>query len=101
MTSGIPQHQPYEHTLFMVSGSLLRHMYRLGLTYIIIYHFELTVKNSRQMSSTQFWLSTIVEGDREAGTRENRDGRWAGSGRRRSGMRESCEGGRRENNERH
>ena len=36
-----------------------------------------------------------MEGDRGAGTPENRDGRWAGSGRRRSGMRESCEGGRR------
>ena len=43
----------------------------------------------------------VVEGDRGAGTRENRGGRWAGSGRRRSGMRESCEGGRREKNERH
>ena len=36
-----------------------------------------------------------VEGDKGAGTRENRGGRWAGSERRRSGMRESCEGGRR------
>ena len=35
----------------------------------------------------------IVEGDRRAGTRENKGGRWAGSGRRRNGMRESCEGG--------
>ena len=41
----------------------------------------------------------IVEKDRGAGTQENRGGRWAGSGRRRSGMRESCEGGRREKNE--
>ena len=42
-----------------------------------------------------------VEGDREAGTPENRGGRWAGSGRRLSGMRESCEGGSREKNERY
>ena len=42
-----------------------------------------------------------VEGDRVAGTRENRGGRWARSGRGRSGMWESCEGGRREKNERH
>ena len=42
-----------------------------------------------------------MEGDRGAGTRENRGGRWAGSGRRRSGMRESCEGARREKNERY
>ena len=34
-----------------------------------------------------------MEGDRGAGTRGNRGGRWAGSGRRRSGMRESCEAG--------
>ena len=34
-----------------------------------------------------------VEGDRGAGTRENKGGRWAGSGRRRIGMREPCEGG--------
>ena len=40
----------------------------------------------------------LVEGDRRAGTRENRGGRWAGSGRRRSGSRE---GGRREKNERY
>ena len=37
----------------------------------------------------------LVEGDRGAKTRENKCGRWAGSGRRWSGMRESCEGGRR------
>ena len=36
-----------------------------------------------------------VEGDRVAETRENRGGRWARSGRGRSGMRKSCEGGRR------
>ena len=41
-------------------------------------------------------MDKSVEGDRGAGTRENRGGRWAGSGRRRSGMQESCEGGRRE-----
>ena len=35
-----------------------------------------------------------------AGTRENKDGRWAGSGRRRIGMREPCEA-RREKNEGH
>ena len=39
--------------------------------------------------------NTGVEGDRVVGTRENRGGRWAGSGRRRSGMPESYEGGRR------
>ena len=37
----------------------------------------------------------MVDGDRVAGFRENRGGRWAGSGRGPSGMRESCEGGRR------
>ena len=42
-----------------------------------------------------------VEGDRGARTRENRGRRWTGSGRRRSGMQESCEGGRQEMNERH
>ena len=45
--------------------------------------------------------SYLVEGDRGAGTRENRGGRWSESGRRRSGMRESCEGGRREKNQRY
>ena len=45
--------------------------------------------------------TSIVEEDRGTGTQENRGGRWAGSGRRRSRMRESCEGGRREKNERH
>ena len=48
------------------------------------------------------WMAPrLVEGDRGAGTRENRVGRWTGSGRRRSGMRESREDGRREKNERH
>ena len=42
-----------------------------------------------------------MDGDRGAGTRENKRWRWAGSGRRRSGMRESFEGGRREKNEGH
>ena len=32
---------------------------------------------------------------------ENKSGMWAGSGRKRSGMRESCEGGRREKNKGH
>ena len=54
MTHSIPQYEPYEHALFMVSGSMLRHMYRLGLTIFIMYQFKLTVKNSRRMSSTQF-----------------------------------------------
>ena len=40
-------------------------------------------------------------GGQRAGTRENEGGRWAGSGRRRGGRRESCEGGRREKNEGH
>ena len=35
-----------------------------------------------------------VQGDREAGTRENKDGTRAGGGRRQTGMRESCESGR-------
>ena len=43
----------------------------------------------------------LVEGDRGAGAPESRGGRWAGSERRRSGMRKSCESGRREKNERH
>ena len=38
---------------------------------------------------------TAVEGDRGAGTRENKGGKWAGSGRRPIGMREPCERGRR------
>ena len=42
----------------------------------------------------------LVEGDRGAGTRENKDGRWTGSGRGRIGMQEPCEGRRREKNER-
>ena len=33
----------------------------------------------------------IVEGDREAGTRENRGGRWAGGGREVGGKREEME----------
>ena len=39
----------------------------------------------------------LVEGGRGAGTRENRGGRWTGSGRRRSGMRDHVRtgGGRR------
>lgn len=42
-----------------------------------------------------------MEGDRGAGTRENKGGRWAGSRRRRGRMWELCEGGRREKNEGH
>ena len=48
---------------------------------------------------TIYLFSFVVEGDRGAGTRENKGGRWAGSGRRWSGMRESCKGGRQEKNE--
>ena len=40
-------------------------------------------------------------GGQGAGTRENKGGRWAGSGRRRNGVRELCEGGRKEKNEGH
>ena len=38
---------------------------------------------------------SLVEGDRGTGTRENKGGRWPGSGRRQSGMREPCKGVRR------
>ena len=63
-------------------------------------HVELNyLFNSLIIAIINYGLS--VEGDRGEGTRKNRGGRWAGSGRRRSGMRESYEGGRREKNERH
>ena len=42
-----------------------------------------------------------MEGDRGAGTRVNKGETWVENGRRRSGMRESCEGGRRKKNEGH
>ena len=42
------------------------------------------------------YQGSVVRGEGQgAGTRENRGGRLAGSERRRNGMRESCEGGRR------
>ena len=59
---------------------------------------------SRMLPLRACWKSSVVfmidilarvEGDRGAGIRENTGGRWTGSGRRQSGMRESCEGGRR------
>ena len=63
-----------------------------------VYHIGILAHNVCMLVITD---KIPVEGHRGAGTRENRGGRWAGSGRRWSGMRESCEGGRREKNERH
>ena len=57
--------------------------------------FSLSFSECVILGSKRVLFDYFVEGDRGAGTRENRGGRWAGSGRRRSGMRESCEGGRR------
>ena len=43
----------------------------------------------------------IGGGGQGPGTQESKDGRWVGSRRRWSGMRESCEGRRQEKNEGH
>ena len=67
----------------------------------LILFFQPRTTNQGLVAQPGIDAGHLVEGDRGAGTMENRGGRWAGSGRRRSGMRESCEGGRREKNERH
>ena len=77
---------------------------------MVVFHIKsnFSIKSNEKtlinyISYTYLIDTYIVEEDRGTGTRENKGGRWreSGSGRRRNGMRKSCEGGRQEKNEGH